>query len=86
MVIDGNGAGTLTITERRRLGAAFVPEERLGHGTAPRMKLSDNVLLTGHAASGMVSRGFVNRGASSIRSTASPRRSTCARRSATRRP
>jgi general nucleoside transport system ATP-binding protein len=27
------------------------------------MKLSDNALLTGHAASGMVNRGFVNRGA-----------------------
>ena len=52
--IDGNGSGSSTITERRRLGAAFVPEERLGHGTAPRMKLSDNALLTGHAASGMV--------------------------------
>ena len=45
-----------------RLGAAFVPEERLGHGTAPRMKLSENALLTGHAASGMVSHGFVDRG------------------------
>ena len=31
-------AGQLSVTERRRLGAAFVPEERLGHGTAPRMK------------------------------------------------
>jgi len=37
-----------------------VPEERLGHGTAPRMKLSENALLTGHAASGMVQHGFVN--------------------------
>jgi ABC-type uncharacterized transport system ATPase subunit len=61
VMIDGNGAGTLGITERRRLGAAFVPEERLGHGTAPRMKLSENALLTGHAASGMVKRGFINR-------------------------
>src|SRR4029077_16613514 len=42
----------------RKLGAAFVPEERLGHGTAPRMKLSENALLTGHAASGMVQHGF----------------------------
>ena len=39
----------------------FVPEERLGHGTAPRMKLSENALLTGHAASGMVKRGFINK-------------------------
>jgi len=39
VVIDGHAAGHLSITQRRKLGAAFVPEERLGHGTAPRMKL-----------------------------------------------
>jgi simple sugar transport system ATP-binding protein len=61
VIIDGHAAGHLSITERRRLGAAFVPEERLGHGTAPRMKLSENALLTGHAASGMVKHGFINR-------------------------
>src|SRR5579864_3718952 len=60
IVIDGNAAGHLSITHRRKLGAAFVPEERLGHGTAPRMKLSENALLTGHAASGMVRHGFIN--------------------------
>jgi ABC-type uncharacterized transport system ATPase subunit len=58
--IDGHAAGHLSITQRRRLGAAFVPEERLGHGAAPRMKLSENALLTGHAASGMVQHGFIN--------------------------
>ena len=56
-------AGRLSITERRRLGAAFVPEERLGHATAPRFKLSDNALISGHAASPMVRRGFIDRGA-----------------------
>src|ERR1700759_1227085 len=61
VIIDGNGAGTLSVTERRRLGAAFVPEERLGHGTAPRMTLSENALLTGHAAGGMVKRGFIDK-------------------------
>ena len=61
IVIDGNAAGLLDVTERRRMGAAFVPEERLGHGTAPRMKLSENALLTGHAASGMVKRGFIDK-------------------------
>src|SRR5271168_4837134 len=61
VVIDGIAAGHLSITHRRRLGAAFVPEERLGHGTAPRMKLSENALLTGHAASGMVKHGLVNK-------------------------
>src|SRR5581483_3419320 len=50
-------------TARRRLGAAFVPEERLGHATAPRMRLSENALLTGHAASGMVRHGVINRSA-----------------------
>src|SRR5215203_3913700 len=60
VVIDGQAAGHLSITRRRKLGAAFVPEERLGHGTVPRMRLSENALLTGHAASGMVQHGFVN--------------------------
>ena len=60
VVIEGIAAGHLSITHRRKLGAAFVPEERLGHGTAPRMKLSENALLTGHAASGMVKFGFVD--------------------------
>jgi general nucleoside transport system ATP-binding protein len=63
VVVDGIPVGALSITDRRRLGVAFVPEERLGHGTAPRMKLSDNALLTGHAASGMVKRGFIDRAA-----------------------
>ena len=48
------------------MGAAFVPEERLGHGTAPRMKLSENALLTGHAASGMVKHGFVDKPATLV--------------------
>jgi general nucleoside transport system ATP-binding protein len=63
VVIDGEAAGLLSVTDRRRMGAAFVPEERLGHGAAPRMKLSENALLTGHAASGMVKRGFINKAA-----------------------
>src|SRR6201992_1023936 len=54
VVIEGIAAGHLSITQRRKLGAAFWPEARLCHGTAPRMKLSENALLTGHAASGMV--------------------------------
>jgi ABC-type uncharacterized transport system ATPase subunit len=59
--IDGKEAGRLSITERRRLGAAFVPEERLGHATAPRFKLSDNALISTHAATPMVRRGFIDR-------------------------
>jgi simple sugar transport system ATP-binding protein len=63
IVIEGHPAGDFSINERRRLGAAFVPEERLGHATAPRMLLSENALLTGHAASGMVDHGLVSKGA-----------------------
>ena len=48
VVIDGHEAGRLGITERRNLGAAFVPEERLGHGAVPGLRLSDNVVLTRH--------------------------------------
>ena len=42
----GRDAGRLDISGRRMLGAAFVPEERLGHGAAPYMKLSENLLLS----------------------------------------
>ncbi len=48
VVINGQEAGRLGITRRRNLGAAFVPEERLGHGAVPGLRLSDNVVLTRH--------------------------------------
>jgi len=65
--IRGKDAGALGITGRRLAGAAFVPEERLGHGAAPRMKLSENLLLSRHATDkkafvgggGMVKAGAV---------------------------
>ncbi len=50
--IRGKDAGRLSISGRRLLGAAFVPEERLGHGAAPRMKLSENLLLSRYATDG----------------------------------
>jgi general nucleoside transport system ATP-binding protein len=50
--IVGKDAGHLDITGRRRLGAAFVPEERLGHGAVPQMKLSDNLLLSRYSTDG----------------------------------
>jgi ABC-type uncharacterized transport system ATPase subunit len=45
---------------RRRLGLAFVPAERLGHGAVPDMSLSDNALLTAFEQ-GLVSRGLIRR-------------------------
>src|SRR5262249_22299884 len=62
VAVDGQPVGRLSITARRRRGAAFVPDERLGHATAPRMTLSENALLTGHAG-GLVRHGFAGRGA-----------------------
>ena len=48
VAIDGKPCGLLGITGRRNLGAAFVPEERLGHSAVPGLKLTDNVILTRH--------------------------------------
>ncbi len=50
VVICGVDAGHLNISERRKLGAAFVPEERLGHGAVPAMVLTDNMFLARHAS------------------------------------
>jgi simple sugar transport system ATP-binding protein len=63
VVMDGTPVGLSGPSERRRLGAAFVPEERLGHATASAMPLSDNALLTGHALGRYVRRFFVDRAA-----------------------
>jgi len=57
--IDGRPVGALGINERRALGAAFVPEERLGHGAVPRLALSDNVVLTRHRTGGLAHLGFL---------------------------
>ena len=62
ITIAGHHCGTRDVTERRQLGAAFVPEERLGHSAAPGFVLAENVLLTRHASdAGMVRGGFVDR-------------------------
>ena len=61
VTIAGEPCGTRGVTARRRLGAAFVPEERLGHGAVPGFALSENVLLTRHASGGaLVRAGFVD--------------------------
>ncbi len=48
IIIDGIACGARGITARRNLGAAFVPEERLGHSAVPGLKLTQNVILTRH--------------------------------------
>lgn len=46
--IRGKDVGGLSINKRRKLGASFVPEERLGHGAISQFHLSDNMLLARH--------------------------------------
>ncbi len=64
--IAGKPCGRTGVTGRRRLGAAYVPEERLGHGAAPALTLTENVLLTRYATDpSLVHGGFLDRGAAS---------------------
>ncbi|MEM7253786.1 MAG: ABC transporter ATP-binding protein [Pseudomonadota bacterium] len=59
----GHDCGREGVSARRRLGAAFVPEERLGHAAVPELGLADNVVLTRHASDTGLSRiGFLRRG------------------------
>lgn len=44
--IRGTAVGQSGISARRLLGAAFVPEERHGHGAVTTMSLSDNLVLS----------------------------------------
>ncbi|RKP54709.1 ABC transporter ATP-binding protein [Pararobbsia silviterrae] len=55
----GKPVGKIGANERRALGFAFVPEERLGRGAVPSLPLSDNALLTAHRQ-GMVRNGWLN--------------------------
>jgi general nucleoside transport system ATP-binding protein len=61
IIFDGIDCSTETITERRARGAAFVPEERLGHGAVPTLNLSSNVILTRYADEvALADHGIIN--------------------------
>ena len=62
IMLLGVPAGRLDAAQRRALGFAFVPEERLGRGAVPEMSLADNALLTAHRQQ-LVRRGFVRQDA-----------------------
>ncbi len=60
VLLDGVPLGQASITARRKAGAAFVPEERLGHGAVPTMTLSLNMILSRHAVDpALVSSGVL---------------------------
>ena len=58
--LDGVGVGASGVTERRKRGAAFVPEERNGHAAAGDFSLTENLILSRHAATGLTSRGLIH--------------------------
>jgi general nucleoside transport system ATP-binding protein len=62
VAIDGHAMGRRDVNDRRQLQVAFVPEERLGHGAVPDFKLSDNVVLSRHAADdALVQKGMLRK-------------------------
>jgi simple sugar transport system ATP-binding protein len=64
IVMDGRAVGRAGVNARRRLGAAFVPEERIGHAAVPGFRLSENVVLTRHATGEAIASGYlIDRGA-----------------------
>jgi ABC-type uncharacterized transport system ATPase subunit len=48
ILLRGQPVGKLGAWERRELGLAFVPEERLGRGAVPLASLADNMMLSFH--------------------------------------
>ncbi|WP_315790714.1 ATP-binding cassette domain-containing protein [Fischerella sp. JS2] len=50
--------GDCDVPKRRRLGLAYVPEERLGVGVVPNMSLLENALLTGYSQ-GLLRNGMI---------------------------
>ena len=58
VAIDGEPMGRAGPTRRRRLGAAFAPEERQGHAAVGEMDLPDNLTLSHHSAEGLTRGGL----------------------------
>ncbi|MHA1547213.1 MAG: ABC transporter ATP-binding protein [Alphaproteobacteria bacterium] len=58
ITIEGVACAHLAPARRRKLGLAFVPEERLGRGAVPEMSLAQNTLLAGAGKS--VARGLID--------------------------
>jgi simple sugar transport system ATP-binding protein len=56
----GKDVGMLDAAARRKLGFAFVPEDRLGRGAVPEMSLTLNSLLTAHPLH-LVKRGLLDK-------------------------
>lgn len=62
LMLCARAAGRMTPMERRRLGMALVPEERLGRGAVPDLTLTDNAMLTQSWARHLVRYGLIRFG------------------------
>ncbi|WP_340150402.1 ABC transporter ATP-binding protein [uncultured Sneathiella sp.] len=60
--LDGKEIGQFGPNQRRNLGLAFVPEDRLGHGSVPEMMLTENAFLSGYSRMSLMNNGFINKG------------------------
>ena len=60
IMIDGKPCAHLGPNQRRAMGLASIPEERLGHGAVPSMSLVENTLLTAFQRLGLVKHGFID--------------------------
>jgi len=56
IVIKGRPSGNLPTIQRRMIGMAYVPEERLGHGAVPDNSLNENAFLSGYLPQNLVNR------------------------------
>lgn len=61
--IDDIACGQSGPNQRRTLGVAAIPEQRLGHGAVPEMSLVDNTFLTAFQRLALVGGGFIKRSA-----------------------
>ena len=59
IVLDEAPVGDQGPAARRALGAAFVPEERNGHGAIPSLSLAKNAFLTAFRRLGLVNNGLI---------------------------
>ncbi|WP_373085214.1 ABC transporter ATP-binding protein [Sneathiella sp.] len=64
--LDGKSISQLGPNGRRNLGLAFVPEDRLGHGSVPEMTLAENAFLSGFRRKNLLKGGFIDKGATAI--------------------
>jgi simple sugar transport system ATP-binding protein len=58
IILASKDVGCVGAAQRRRLGLAFIPEERLGRGAVAEMSLAENALLTCYTHD-YVSNGFI---------------------------